>query len=91
MQELGLHSNPITLQYAWSCSLDAMPAPARIMLQHAWLQVGSALVPYVLLLVVPLLRCMSDASGGVRAAASVCFGELVALLPLAQVCKRTTL
>jgi hypothetical protein len=46
---------------------------------------GTALVPYVVLLVVPLLRRMSDPHAGVRRGAALCFGRLVALLPLAQV------
>jgi len=45
---------------------------------------GPRLVPYAVLLVVPLLRCMSDPSPPVRIQASSCFGALVALLPLAQ-------
>ncbi|KAF5829236.1 P-loop containing nucleoside triphosphate hydrolase protein [Dunaliella salina] len=45
---------------------------------------GPRLVPYAVLLVVPLLRCMSDPSPPVRLQASSCFGALVALLPLAQ-------
>jgi len=45
---------------------------------------GLALVPYALLLVVPLLRRMSDPLEAARARASACFGALVALLPLAQ-------
>jgi TATA-binding protein-associated factor len=45
---------------------------------------GARLVSYAVLLVVPLLRRMSDSDGDVRARASACFGALVALLPLAQ-------
>jgi TATA-binding protein-associated factor len=45
----------------------------------------TALVPFVVLLVVPLLRRMSDPHPGVRRGAALCFGRLVALLPLAQV------
>jgi hypothetical protein len=48
-------------------------------------QLGTALVPFVVLLVVPLLRRMSDPHAGVRRGAALCFGQLVALLPLAQV------
>ncbi|KAJ9524538.1 hypothetical protein QJQ45_024108, partial [Haematococcus lacustris] len=47
-------------------------------------QLGVRLVPYAVLLVVPLLKCMSDALPGVRQQASACFGSLVAILPLAQ-------
>ncbi|GFR50408.1 hypothetical protein Agub_g12625, partial [Astrephomene gubernaculifera] len=47
-------------------------------------ELGAALVPYVVLLLVPLLRRMSDPHAEVRAAASSCFGALMTLLPLAQ-------
>lgn len=43
------------------------------------------LVPYTVLLIVPLLKRMSDPVKVVRDRASACFGSLVALLPLAQV------
>lgn len=42
------------------------------------------LVPYTVLLVVPLLRRMSDPVAPVRRRAALCFGALTALLPLAQ-------
>lgn len=45
---------------------------------------GFRLVAYAVLIVVPLLRRMSDASEAVRRCATACFGALVALLPLAQ-------
>ncbi|KAG2490891.1 hypothetical protein HYH03_010808 [Edaphochlamys debaryana] len=45
---------------------------------------GAALVPYAVLLLVPLLRTMSDPHPDVRAAAAGCFGALMTLLPLAQ-------
>ncbi|GAX73980.1 hypothetical protein CEUSTIGMA_g1430.t1 [Chlamydomonas eustigma] len=45
---------------------------------------GFQIVAYVVLLVVPLLKRMSDTSEGVRKQATLCFGALVALLPLAQ-------
>ena len=47
-------------------------------------RLGFKLVRYAVLLVVPLLRRMSDACEGVRRHATTCFGALVALLPLAQ-------
>lgn len=48
-------------------------------------ELGAGLVPYAVLLLVPLLRRMSDPCDEVRAAASGCFGQLMTLLPLAQV------
>lgn len=48
-------------------------------------ELGSGLVPYAVLLLVPLLRRMSDPAADVRAAAAGCFGSLMTLLPLAQV------
>eukprot|EP00198_Chlamydomonas_reinhardtii_P002616 XP_001691952.1 SNF2 superfamily protein [Chlamydomonas reinhardtii] len=47
-------------------------------------ELGSGLVPYAVLLLVPLLRRMSDPAADVRAAAAGCFGSLMTLLPLAQ-------
>ena len=49
-------------------------------------QLGSGLVPYLLLLVVPLMGRMSDPDPAVRQAATATFAPVVALLPLAQVC-----
>lgn len=46
---------------------------------------GSALVPYLLLLVVPIMSCMSDPAAQVRQLATATFAPIVALLPLAQV------
>jgi hypothetical protein len=45
---------------------------------------GPSLVPYVVLLLVPLLRRMSDPVGEVRQRVAACFGALTSLLPLAQ-------
>lgn len=45
---------------------------------------GPKLVPYAVLLVVPLLRRMSDVVPEIRQRAATCFGSLVALLPLSQ-------
>lgn len=47
-------------------------------------QLQRALVPYTVLLIVPLLRRMSDPAAAVRRRAALCFGGLTALLPLAQ-------
>lgn len=47
-------------------------------------QLQRQLVPYTVLLVVPLLRRMSDPAAAVRKRAALCFGGLTALLPLAQ-------
>jgi hypothetical protein len=61
------------------CRLGAVEAMAALMqtLQRQ-------LVPYTVLLVVPLLRRMSDPAAAVRRRAALCFGGLTALLPLAQ-------
>ena len=48
-------------------------------------QLGLQLVPFVNLVVVPLMRLTSDPLPGVRAAATSVFASAVALLPLAQV------
>jgi TATA-binding protein-associated factor len=48
------------------------------------LQLQRQLVPYTVMLVVPLLRRMSDAVAAVRRKAALCFGSLTALLPLAH-------
>lgn len=45
---------------------------------------GVELVPYAPLLVVPLLRCMSDCDRGVRQSVTHSFASLVPLLPLAR-------
>ena len=48
-------------------------------------QLGTSLVPYLLLLVVPLMGRMSDPHPTVRQLATATFAPVVALLPLAQV------
>ena len=48
-------------------------------------QLGTSLVPYLLLLVVPLMGRMSDPDLAVRQPATATFAPVVALLPLAQV------
>ena len=48
-------------------------------------QLGTSLVPYLLLLVVPLMGRMSDPDPAVRQLATATFAPVVALLPLAQV------
>lgn len=45
---------------------------------------GGELVPYAPLLVVPLLRCMSDCDQSVRKSVTHSFAALVPLLPLAR-------
>ncbi|KAA6421342.1 MAG: hypothetical protein FRX49_08620 [Trebouxia sp. A1-2] len=47
-------------------------------------QLGTSLVPYLLLLVVPLMGRMSDPDPAVRQLATATFAPVVALLPLAQ-------
>lgn len=61
------------------CRLGAVEVMAALMQQ-----LQRALVPYTVLLVVPLLRRMSDPAAAVRRRAALCFGGLTALLPLAQ-------
>ena len=46
---------------------------------------GTAVVPYLLLLVVPVMGRMSDPVAEVRQPATATFAPIVALLPLAQV------
>jgi hypothetical protein len=48
------------------------------------LQLQRQLVSYTVMLIVPLLRRMSDAVPAVRRKAALCFGSLTALLPLAH-------
>lgn len=48
-------------------------------------KLGVQMVPYINLLVVPLMGLSSDAQPPVRAAATAAFAAAVALLPLAQV------
>lgn len=47
-------------------------------------RLGTRIVPYLLLLVVPLMGCMADSMLDVRQPASATFAAVVALLPLAQ-------
>jgi TATA-binding protein-associated factor len=61
------------------CRLGAVEVMAVLMQQ-----LQRQLVPYTVLLVVPLLRRMSDPAAAVRRRAALCFGGLMALLPLAQ-------
>lgn len=62
-----------------ACRLGAVEVMA-----HLVSQLQRHLVPYTVLLVVPLLRRMSDPVAAVRRKAALCFGSLTALLPLAQ-------
>ena len=43
---------------------------------------GVEIVPYIVLLVVPVLGCMSDQNYAVRLAATQCFATLIKLMPL---------
>jgi TATA-binding protein-associated factor len=61
------------------CRLGAVEVMAALVQQ-----LQRQLVPYTVLLVVPLLRRMSDPVAAVRQRAALCFGGLTALLPLAQ-------
>jgi hypothetical protein len=48
-------------------------------------QLQEVLVPYLFLLVVPIMGCISDHNHSLRMAATSSFASMVALLPLAQV------
>ncbi|KAL9234087.1 hypothetical protein vseg_008996 [Gypsophila vaccaria] len=67
---------------------DATSVPARHgagMLINLLVQgLGVELVPYAPLLVVPLLRCMSDSDASVRQSVTRSFAAIVPLLPLAR-------
>ena len=63
------------------CRLGAVEATAQLVNE-----LGMQLVPFVVLMTVPLLRRMSDPLVGVRKKAAQCFGRLIALLPLAHGC-----
>lgn len=45
---------------------------------------GQGMVPYLHLLVVPMMSCMGDQEANLRLAAAASFGRIVALLPLTQ-------
>ena len=45
-------------------------------------QLGLDVVPYVVLLVVPVLGCMSDQNTAVRLMATHCFSALIRIIPL---------
>lgn len=55
---------------------------ALVALRHLISALGLRLVPYVLLLVVPLIGRMSDPCPLARSLASACFASVVALVPL---------
>ena len=55
------------------------------MLQQLLNTLGMTMVPYLNLLVVPIMGLTSDSAAAVRAAATSAFAAAVALLPLAQV------
>ena len=49
---------------------------------------GADIIPYIVLLVVPVLGCMSDQDEAVRLTATQCFATLIKLMPL-EVSTRT--
>lgn len=55
------------------------------LVSHLIEMLKEALVPYLYLLVLPMMGCMSDQSQSLRLAAASCFAGMVTLLPLAQV------
>lgn len=63
---------------------DGARLGALLALHHTVRQLGLALVPYCLLVVVPLLGRMSDAQPLARGLAARTFAAVVALMPLAQ-------
>ena len=68
-----------------SAALAAAKAGALQMLQRLLDRLGMGMVPYLNLVVVPLMGLTSDPLPDVRAAATSAFAGAVALLPLAQV------
>ena len=63
---------------------DAEPGALQMM-QRLLNTLGMRMVPYLNLLVVPIMGLTSDSAPAVRAAATSTFAAAVALLPLAQV------
>lgn len=45
-------------------------------------ELGVGILPYVVLLIVPILGRMSDQDNSVRLTATQCFADLIRLLPL---------
>ena len=45
-------------------------------------ELGVDVIPYIVLLVVPILGCMSDQTASVRLMATSCFATLIRLMPL---------
>ena len=68
-----------------SAQVAAAKSGALRMLQRLLDRLGMRVVPYLNLLVVPLMGLTSDSLPAVRAAATSAFAAAVALLPLAQV------
>lgn len=64
---------------------DSARLGALLALQQSVSHLGLALVPYCLLVVVPLMGRMSDAQPLARELAARTFAAVVALMPLAQV------
>lgn len=69
-------------------SAEGPQRKAGVLLLQRLLEAADALLlrllPFIVLLVVPTLALMSDATRSVRRAATSVFGRLVAVLPLAQ-------
>ncbi|GMH43351.1 hypothetical protein BSKO_11273 [Bryopsis sp. KO-2023] len=63
---------------------DAAREGAAVLVFHLQESLGVKLVPYTILLIVPLLARMSDPVSSIRLVSTSCFGTLVGLLPLAQ-------
>ena len=66
-------------------SVQDAKSGALHILQYLLNTLGMKMVPYLNLLVVPLMGLTSDSSPAVRATSTSAFAAAVALLPLAQV------
>lgn len=100
MVRLGSSQHASAEQYVWCrhlVPLLAASAPPHArqgavhMVDALVKGLGTAVVPYLLLLVVPVMGRMSDPVAEVRQLATATFAPIVALLPLAQVTCPTSL
>ena len=90
--QLGYHVTAASSLHACLCrwllpilSAQKAKSGALHMLQLLLDRLGMRMVPYLNLLVVPIMGLTSDSAPAVRAGATSAFAAAVALLPLAQV------
>ena len=81
----GVNARSRNMLPCLSAALAAAKAGALQMLQRLLDGLGMGMVPYLNLVVVPLMGLTSDPLPDLRAAATSAFAAAVALLPLAQV------